>query len=284
MHPSNSDHVLAQAGTTAGNLRTTVEHGEVANGGRRFTRILHADYPRHRGAGAVDRARGRPRLVGGKSRGFLHRPARAGCVAGDAALLSRSPAPWDDLAGATAAPADKASSVRSPSRHMEPPPLSNVFPQDMSKPAPISTVLGRCRRGRSGTSPWTGCLSGWASNLRTRLLLLSVFGLLPGVSAFAAVLLMIPAIQMLLARSGPVFPRRIRAPRRSRRAERLAALSRYVVPGTRTLAGAVRSPPLDDARRGNQARCWGQCAAVERRPSCSGATGATSPPRRSRSC
>jgi Exopolysaccharide synthesis, ExoD len=34
------------------------------------------------------------------------------------------------------------------------------------------------------------------------LLLLSIFGLLPGVSAFAAVLLMIPAIQMLLARSG----------------------------------------------------------------------------------
>ena len=44
VHPSNSDHVLAQAGTTAGNLRTTVEHGEVANGGRRFTRTLHADF------------------------------------------------------------------------------------------------------------------------------------------------------------------------------------------------------------------------------------------------
>ena len=43
VHPSNSDHVLAQAGTTAGNLRTTVEHGEVANGGRKFTRTLHAD-------------------------------------------------------------------------------------------------------------------------------------------------------------------------------------------------------------------------------------------------
>ena len=43
VHPSNSDHVLAQAGTTAGNLTTTVEHGEVANGGRRFTRTLHSD-------------------------------------------------------------------------------------------------------------------------------------------------------------------------------------------------------------------------------------------------
>ena len=43
VHPSNSDHVLAQAGTTAGNLTTTVEHGEVANGGRKFTRTLHSD-------------------------------------------------------------------------------------------------------------------------------------------------------------------------------------------------------------------------------------------------
>ena len=43
VHPSNSDHVLAQAGTTAGNLTTTVEHGEVANGGRKFTRTLHSN-------------------------------------------------------------------------------------------------------------------------------------------------------------------------------------------------------------------------------------------------
>ena len=67
VHPSNSDHVLAQAGTTAGNLTTTVEHGEVANGGRKFTRTLHCKFLRHRGPGAVDRARGWPRLVGGKS-------------------------------------------------------------------------------------------------------------------------------------------------------------------------------------------------------------------------
>lgn len=43
VHPSNSDHVLMQAGTAAGNLRTTVERGEVAHGGRRFTRTVHAD-------------------------------------------------------------------------------------------------------------------------------------------------------------------------------------------------------------------------------------------------
>jgi poly(hydroxyalkanoate) depolymerase family esterase len=43
VHPSNSGHVLAQAGTTAGQLRTTVERGQAANGGRRFTRTLYAD-------------------------------------------------------------------------------------------------------------------------------------------------------------------------------------------------------------------------------------------------
>ena len=70
------------------------------------------------------------------------------------------------------------------------------------------------------------------------LLLLSIFGLLPGVSALAAVLLMIPAIQMLLARSRPVFPRRLRS--RRFEARRLAALLRYVVPVLRWLERFVR--------------------------------------------
>jgi poly(hydroxyalkanoate) depolymerase family esterase len=52
VHPSNSDHVMAQAGTTAGHLRTTVEHGQAANGGRRFTRTLHAD---DRGTAVLER-------------------------------------------------------------------------------------------------------------------------------------------------------------------------------------------------------------------------------------
>ena len=43
VHPNNGDHVLAQAGATAGDLATTVEHGQVPNGGRTFTRILHAN-------------------------------------------------------------------------------------------------------------------------------------------------------------------------------------------------------------------------------------------------
>jgi hypothetical protein len=70
------------------------------------------------------------------------------------------------------------------------------------------------------------------------LLLLSVFGMLPGVSAFVAVLLMVPAIQMLLSRSGPVFPRRIRG--RCFEARHLAALLRYVIPALRWLERFVR--------------------------------------------
>jgi poly(hydroxyalkanoate) depolymerase family esterase len=43
VHPDNSDYVLAQAGATAGDLATAVERGQVPNGGRTFTRILHAN-------------------------------------------------------------------------------------------------------------------------------------------------------------------------------------------------------------------------------------------------
>src|SRR3984957_2818947 len=43
VHPRNGEHVLAQAGATAGELRTTVEHGQGPNGGRTFTRTLHAN-------------------------------------------------------------------------------------------------------------------------------------------------------------------------------------------------------------------------------------------------
>jgi poly(hydroxyalkanoate) depolymerase family esterase len=41
VHPDNGDYVLAQAGATAGDLATMVERGQVPNGGRTFTRILH---------------------------------------------------------------------------------------------------------------------------------------------------------------------------------------------------------------------------------------------------
>src|SRR6478752_762646 len=96
--------------------------------------------------------------------------------------------------------------------------------------APISTVLGDMLAA-AGTEHLTldwllGRMGGRSFGLV--LLLLSIFGLLPGVSAFAAVLLMIPAIQMLLARSGPVFLWRLCSCRFETR--RLAVLLRYVVP------------------------------------------------------
>ena len=43
VHPSNGEYVLAQARAAAGDLRTTVEHGQAPNGGRRFTRTLYAN-------------------------------------------------------------------------------------------------------------------------------------------------------------------------------------------------------------------------------------------------
>ena len=50
VHPSNSDHVLAQAGTTAGNLTTTVEHGEVAERQTQVHPHPARRFLRHRGA------------------------------------------------------------------------------------------------------------------------------------------------------------------------------------------------------------------------------------------
>jgi len=70
------------------------------------------------------------------------------------------------------------------------------------------------------------------------LLLLALLGLLPGVSAVAGALLTIPAFQMVLARPGPVLPRRV-ATRRFE-AERLARLVRRVVPVLRFLERFIR--------------------------------------------
>ena len=122
----------------------------------------------------------------------------------------------------------------------------------MSARAPISVVLGDMLAA-AGTENLTldwllGRMGGRSFGLV--LLLLSIFGLLPGVSAFAAVLLMIPAIQMLLARSGPVFPRRLRS--RRFEARRLAALLRYVVPALRWLERFVRprwTTPIEATKR-----------------------------------
>ena len=118
--------------------------------------------------------------------------------------------------------------------------LPNLFQRDMLKRAPISTILSEMLHA-AGAEPLT--LDWLLGRMGERsfglvLLLLSVFGLLPGVSAFVAVLLMVPAIQMLLARSGPVFPRGIRG--RRFEARRLAALLRYVIPALRWLERFVR--------------------------------------------
>lgn len=70
------------------------------------------------------------------------------------------------------------------------------------------------------------------------LLLLALLGLLPGVSTLAGVLLTIPAVQMILARPGPVFPRRISA--RPFEARRLARVVRRVVPVLRFMERFIR--------------------------------------------
>ena len=70
------------------------------------------------------------------------------------------------------------------------------------------------------------------------LLLLALLGLLPGVSAVAGVLLMVPAFQMVLGRPGPAFPRRVAARRFD--AERLARVARRVVPALRLLERFIR--------------------------------------------
>ena len=83
------------------------------------------------------------------------------------------------------------------------------------------------------------------------LLLLAIVGLLPGASAVAAVLLMVPAAQMVLARPAPVFPRRVGTRRFETR--RLAALVRRVVPALRWLERFIRprwATPFEATKRG----------------------------------
>lgn len=82
------------------------------------------------------------------------------------------------------------------------------------------------------------------------LLLLAILGLLPGVSAVAAVLLMVPATQMILARPGPAFPRRVAA--RRFEARRLARVVRRVVPVLRWLERFIRprwATPFEATKR-----------------------------------
>jgi hypothetical protein len=70
------------------------------------------------------------------------------------------------------------------------------------------------------------------------LLLLAVLGLLPGVSAVAGIMLMVPAVQMILGRPGPVFPRRIGAWHFE--GQGFAAIIRRAVPVLRWLERFIR--------------------------------------------
>jgi hypothetical protein len=82
------------------------------------------------------------------------------------------------------------------------------------------------------------------------LLLLALLGLLPGVSAPAGVLLTIPAVQMILARPGPVFPRRVSA--RPFETRRLAKVVQHVVPVLRWLERFIRprwTTPFEATKR-----------------------------------
>lgn len=70
------------------------------------------------------------------------------------------------------------------------------------------------------------------------LLLLAILGLLPGVSALAGLLLMVPAMQMILARGRPIFPRRVGD--RHFEGRSLAKMVRRAVPVIRWLERFIR--------------------------------------------
>jgi hypothetical protein len=110
----------------------------------------------------------------------------------------------------------------------------------MAATAPTSVVLDDLLGREAPEQVTLGWLMGrlGGRSFGVVLLLLALLGLLPGVSAVAGVLLVVPAFQMLLARPGPVFPRRVAA--RHFKAERLARVVRRVVPVLRWLERIIR--------------------------------------------
>ncbi len=82
------------------------------------------------------------------------------------------------------------------------------------------------------------------------LLLLGLLGLLPGVSALAGVLLLVPAFQMMLANRGPIFPRRLASLRFS--TPRIAGLIGRAIPVLHYLERFIRprwSTPFQTTKR-----------------------------------
>jgi hypothetical protein len=122
----------------------------------------------------------------------------------------------------------------------------------MPKREPTSTVLDGMLDTAAMESVTLDCLLGRLGerSFGFVLLLLALFAMLPGISAFAALLLMLLSIQMLLARPGPVFPRSMRI--RQFKARRLATLLRYIVPTLRWLERFVRprwTTPFEATKR-----------------------------------
>lgn len=82
------------------------------------------------------------------------------------------------------------------------------------------------------------------------LLIVAPLGLLPGISIVIGALLIVPAYQMMLARAGPVFPRRLAL--RKIEVRRLDALLRRVVPVLRYLERFIRprwATPFQSTKR-----------------------------------
>jgi hypothetical protein len=117
---------------------------------------------------------------------------------------------------------------------------------------PTSEVLEQLLRGAAEDDVSLGWL---VDNLRERsfgivMLIMGLAALIPGISGIIGILLMIPALQMILARKGPVFPgfiARRRIPKR-----KLARLIARINPVLRRIEKVVRprwSMPFEMAKR-----------------------------------
>jgi hypothetical protein len=121
--------------------------------------------------------------------------------------------------------------------------LTNCLPERLRN-AMQSTPTSDVLEGLVKCAPAGEVTLGWLlDNLRTRsfgivLLLLGIVGLLPVVSPAAGVLLVIPAFQMIRARSAPVFPRKVA--RRPLSTDSLTSMVKRVTPTLRYLERFVR--------------------------------------------
>jgi hypothetical protein len=109
----------------------------------------------------------------------------------------------------------------------------------LSERLPTSVILENLVRDAPSSEVTLGWIVG---SLRERsfgivMLLIGLVGLLPGVSAFAGVLLAVPAIQMILGRDQPILPARIANHRFS--TQRLEHLIARVTPTLRRIERAV---------------------------------------------